>query len=308
MNTPATTPPPHITIALCTYNGAAHLRAQLDSYLVQDHSNWSLWVSDDGSVDETRAILQDFGRSHGDRHPLRVIDGPKRGVAANYLSLLCHPEFPAGMTALSDQDDIWHAHKLSRAVERMQDAAQPWLYGAQSVHVDDTLTPIGTSSTKGAVPAFENALVQNIISGHSAVLSPQALALVRQAGVPQGIPYHDWWLYLLVSGAGGHVVVDEAETLLYRQHDGNLMGAHGGWRSTVARLSQVFGTTYAGWLDANTAALSDCADLLTPQARKTLARFAPRPRTARSLRQAGIHRQGRVGTACVTLAAALRRL
>lgn len=303
-----TTPPPHITIALCTYNGAAHLRAQLDSYLAQDHTAWSLWVSDDGSTDDTRTILQDFAQTHGAQHPLRVIDGPQQGVAANYLSLLCHPEFPAGMTALSDQDDIWHAHKLSRAVEVMQEATQPWLYGAQSVHVDDTLAPIGASSTTGAVPAFSNALVQNIVSGHSAVLSAQTLALVRRAGVPQGIPYHDWWLYLLVTGAGGHVVVDEAETLLYRQHGDNLMGAHGGWRSTVARLSQVFGTTYAGWLDANTAALSACAGLLTPKARETLHSFAARPRTLRMLRHAGIHRQGRMGTACVHLAALLRRL
>ena len=301
-------PAPRITIALCTFNGAGHLRAQLDSYLAQHHKDWSLWISDDGSTDATLEIIAEFARTHGAAHPVRVIDGPQKGVAANFLSLLCHPDFPAGFTALSDQDDVWHPEKLDYAVQRIGARTAPCLYGAQSVHVDDTLTPIGASSTRGATPGFPNALVQNIVSGHSAVLSPAALELVRRAGVVDHIPYHDWWLYLLVTGAGGDVIIDDRATLLYRQHAANLMGAHTGWRATWDRGMQVLGATFSGWLDANTAALQSCEALLTPSVRAALAEFAQPPRSPWMLARLGIRRQHLFGTACVYTAALLRRL
>lgn len=300
--------PVHITIALCTFNGALHLRAQLDSYLAQDHTNWSLWVSDDGSSDGTRDILDEFSHTHGATYTVRIIDGPQQGVTANFLTLLCHPEFPAGFTALSDQDDIWKPEKLAQAITRMTPHTGLCLYGAQSIHVNNALAPIGVSSTRGAVPDFTNALVQNIISGHSAVLSSDTLQLVRLAGVQRWVPYQDWWLYLLVTGAGGHVIIDNCATLLYRQHDTNLMGAHSGWRATWGRATQVLGRTYCNWLNSNTAALQKCADLLTPDARHILDQFTRRPRHVWTLKRLGIHRQGRFGTICVYLAAALGRI
>ena len=50
----------HIAILLGTYNGASYLQEQLNSFINQSHSNWSLWVSDDGSVDSTLDIIQTF--------------------------------------------------------------------------------------------------------------------------------------------------------------------------------------------------------------------------------------------------------
>lgn len=302
---------PPLTIALCTYNGAAYLREQLDSYLAQRHKNWQIWVSDDGSSDTTLEILDDFGRRHGYHHPLRVIEGSREGVAANFLSLLCHPDFPAGPVALSDQDDVWLDHKLSRARAVMDGLTGPVIYGAQSLHVDSALRPIGRSRTSGSRPSFGNALVQNVISGHSCVLSSEALKLVRCTGVPQGIPYHDWWLYLLISGAGGQVIVDEEAVLLYRQHNSNLMGANSGLRARLARARQVLKSEYGGWVAANSAALAPHGALLTPPAQQILEEFrnpATGIRRVSQLRRLGIARQGRLGTASLYTAAALGHL
>lgn len=302
---------PPLTIALCTYNGAAYLREQLNSYLAQDHTQWQLWVSDDGSNDATLDILKEFDRRHGDQHPLCVIKGPRQGVATNFLSLLCHPEFPTGPVALSDQDDVWLQHKLTRALTRIQDYSGPVIYGAQSLHVDDNLRTIGRSNTARSRPSFRNALVQNVISGHSCVLSAEALDLVRRAGVPMGVPYHDWWLYLLISGVGGQVVIDDATVLLYRQHESNLMGAHRGQRARITRARQVLKSEYGNWVGANTAALATRASLLDPMARQILENFrelTTGPSRIAQLRRLGIARQGRLGTACLYAAAALGRL
>ena len=41
-----------------------------------------------------------------------ILKGPDQGSAANFLSLLCHPDPPEGHVALCDQDKFWLPHKL----------------------------------------------------------------------------------------------------------------------------------------------------------------------------------------------------
>lgn len=306
-------PRPRITIALCTYNGARWLGQQLDSYLAQTDLEWALWVSDDGSTDATRDILARFAADHGARHPVRILDGPREGLAANFLSLLCNPDLPLDPVALSDQDDVWQPGKLARALAQLDGQDQPAVYGSQSLHVTDDLTTIGPSRMPLGPFGFGNALVQNVISGHSAVLNPAGLALVRAAGPQPGLPFHDWWLYLLVSGAGGAVIVDDAVTLLYRQHGDNLMGAHRGPRAVQARALMVLRAEFRGLMQANVAALGRCETLLTAEVAALLREYTQSParwglpRVA-LLRRLGIRRQRRTSTAALYLAAALGRV
>lgn len=306
-----------IRILLCTYNGAEYLEAQLQSYLAQDHADWDLWVSDDGSTDATLQILQAFQRDHGAGREIRLLQGPGRGGVANYLSLLCHPDLARGPVALSDQDDVWMPHKLSRALAALQTSPPLTLYGAQSLHTDADLKVIGRSHRARRKPCFQNALLQNIVSGHSAVLSAAALELARCAGVHEAVPYHDWWLYQLVTGAGGSVVIDAEPVLYYRQHAGNAMGAHQGFKAKLQRLALVFGSGYGDWIAENTAALAQIQGLLTVPNRNTVAALLRHPRQkplkARALRtglflRKGLHRQGRLASALLYLAVAMGRV
>jgi glycosyltransferase involved in cell wall biosynthesis len=259
---------PPVTILLASYQGAAHLGAQLESLRAQDHPGWALWVSDDGSTDGTRGIVERF-RRETPGHEIRLVEGPRRGAAANFLSLICHPELPATHVAIADQDDLWYPHKLSHALMALSRHDGPAVYSAQSRHVDGTGRGLGLSRVHSGAPSFGNALVQNRVAGHCAVLTPQALALVRAAGVVD-VPFHDWWLYLLISGAGGTVTVSPEVVLDYRQHGENVLGAHRGLLPGLARAAMVLGPTYARWQAANRAALSRARPLLTAEARALL--------------------------------------
>ena len=305
--------PARITILLCTRNGAAHLSRQLASYLAQDDDAWDLWAFDDGSDDGTRDILRGFARDHGGDRAIRIGHGPQKGLAANFLSGLCHPDLPAGPVALSDQDDVWLPRKLGRARAMLAAAlpGAPALYGAQCLRTRADLTPLTPSPAPVRPPAFANALVQNVVRGNTAVLSAAALDLVRRAGVPDGVPYHDWWLYQLVSGAGGPVIVDDAVVTLYRQHGGNAMGAHKGLIPALTRGKQLLDGTYGGWLAAGWTALRARAALLTPEARALLEDLMdsrPGPARAAALRRGGVHRQGAAGQAVLMTLARLGRI
>ena len=142
-----------VTILMATLNGADHLPAQLASLLAQTHADWRLWVSDDGSTDNTPALLRDFARAHPARE-ICLLRGPGRGAAANFLTMLCHPDLPCGPVALCDQDDVWLKGKLSRALRRMAGGPPdlPVLYAAESWHCTAELTVRRRSRGRPASP------------------------------------------------------------------------------------------------------------------------------------------------------------
>ena len=104
-----------VAILLCTFNGEAFLREQLASIAAQTHEHWSVWASDDGSVDGTLATLARVQRTWPDG-ALVVRQGPARGLEANFASLIARSEIDAPFFAFCDQDDVWEPTKLERAV------------------------------------------------------------------------------------------------------------------------------------------------------------------------------------------------
>lgn len=260
-----------LTVLLPTYNGAAYLSEQLDSIARQRLLPDLLMISDDGSSDDTRAIAERFA----DAAPFQVVlrTGPQAGLAANMRSLL--GACPAGYVALADQDDVWLPHKLAQAVGLLEHVPTPALYAARRVITDACLTPRGLTALPRAAAGFAHALRRNIAPGNTVVINPAAQALAGTAA-RQGGPlpaFHDWWLYQLVTGAGGAVIFDPEPALLYRQHGGNLFGASIGLRAGLWRLRSRCDGTYRKWVQAQCAALDAQRHLLEPAAAAALDRF-----------------------------------
>lgn len=296
---------PHVRILLCTHNGREWLHAQLESYLAQSHDNWSLWVSDDGSTDSTRAIIADFAA----RHPgkvARLLQGPRMGSAANFLSLLCHPDLPLGPVALSDQDDVWLPDRLSTALVALEAAGpKPCVWAGVYYVTDAALRIKYVAGRWPRPPSLGNALVQNMLSGHTLTLNAQAVALVRQAGV-QNVSHHDWWIYLLLMASGKQAVADVRPVLLYRQHCANTVGARGSTFGRISRARALWQGRLRDWIDENMTALALCKPMLTPEAVRLVDLWENGAR-ADMLRMAGAHRQSRLETALLFFAAQLGR-
>ncbi len=286
----------HVQILLAARNGARYLPEQLASFEDQSHRDWSLLAGDDGSDDDTPQLLE---RAAG--HP--PLQGPGRGSGAHFLTLLAAADRTCAV-AFSDQDDVWLPDKLARAMTALAEGgAGPAAYASRSLYCDAALRVLGPSPEPARGPSFGNALVQNILPGHSLVLSPDAADLLRAtvpAALANGVPFHDWWAYQMLTGAGVRIVFDPEPGVLYRQHDGNLQGAAGGLRAGLTRAAQALGRHYSGWIDANLAALGASRDLLTGPARDTLdafeaARKGPAGARFRAFRAAGILRQSPAG-------------
>lgn len=289
-----------ITILLCTFQGQQYLAEQLESFAAQLHTNWKVCVSDDGSEDLTHSILAHYQQQWSEGR-LHIRSGPADGFAANFLSLTCNAS-EADFYAYSDQDDIWEADKLTRAVQWLKTVPPdvPALYCSRTRLVDSNNNEIGVSPLFSKPPSFANALMQNIGGGNTMVFNNSARELLRKAGENKSVITHDWWAYMVVTGCGGQVFYDSTPTLRYRQHNGNLVGGNSSWRARAKRIRMLFHGRFKHWNDSNIAALRTLEHMLTPENRETLQRFAQArdmsmiPRLIH-LKRSGIYRQTLLG-------------
>ncbi len=260
-----------IQILLSTYNGEAHVREQLDSFLALDNAEEvSVFIRDDGSTDGTRAILKEYESLDG----FRVIYGENVGLNASLQILFEQADPECLYYAYSDQDDVWLPEKLSLAAAALdkESATAPVMYTARSYLTDSRGNRIGVTRIPKRPPSFPNAMVQNVCIGHTQVYNRPMLALLRD-NYTEGMFVTDHWAYLLVA-AFGKIVYDETPTTLYRQHESNAIG-YGHNRRTVLRNR--FRRTLAGVPLSHAKQLiafrERCGDRLCARDRTELDRF-----------------------------------
>jgi len=303
-----------VAILLCTYQGEKYLAEQLNSFTAQTYPNWTLWISDDGSTDSTLSQLSAFAQQHNPGQ-VTVRPGPRRGFVKNFMSLICEPTLLADYYALSDQDDIWHADKLERAVNwlRQIPEGQPALYCTRTELINDAGQRIGFSPLFSRPPAFANALMQNVAGGNTMVMNHSARELLREAGADVDVIAHDWWVYIVISACGGQIHYDGQPSLRYRQHGDNLIGANAGLGARLVRIRMLFQGHLKLWTDQHIHAITPLLPKLTPANRRIFDRFISArqrsllPRVV-GIKRSGVYRQTVLGNLGLLAAAVSNRI
>jgi glycosyltransferase involved in cell wall biosynthesis len=302
------------TILLCTMNGERFLAEQLASLDRQTFTRWRLIVSDDGSSDCTKAILQAFKDAHGPGQ-VEIIDGPRRGAPANFLFLACREGLVSDYYAFCDQDDIWEADKLARAITILEQAGAgvPALYGSRTTLIDQDGRQIGLSPLFPKEPAFRSALVQSIAGGNTMVFNHKARELLAFCGAAVEIPSHDWWLYQVTSACGGKVFYDAWPSVRYRQHTQNVIGSNMGFAARLRRLQMLGQGRFRYWSDLNVEALARLQPRMKAENRQIFdlfckARQRPLLQRARMFAQAGVYRQTLLGNLGLAAAVVLKKI
>lgn len=100
-----------VSVIIPAYNASAFLREAIESALAQTYRKLEVIVVDDGSRDNTAAVVESLAV----RDPrVRLLRQPNAGVAsARNLGLAVSR---GGFIALLDADDLWHPEKLARQV------------------------------------------------------------------------------------------------------------------------------------------------------------------------------------------------
>ncbi len=208
-----------VNVLLSSYNGADHIKEQIESILAQTYENISLYVRDDGSTDGTLDILKEYEKTG----KLTLERGKNVGFIKSFLWLVRHAD-KADYYAYADQDDVWLPDKIKMAVEMLEkdESDEPLLYFSNYNLCDDDLNFVKVCDEEGLEkhPSFANALVDCMPLGFNSVFNYKAQKLIAE-DTPKFSCGHDWWTYIVCQGLG-KVIYDNRPTVNYRRTGHNV--------------------------------------------------------------------------------------
>jgi glycosyltransferase involved in cell wall biosynthesis len=226
------------SVVIGTYNGSAFIARQLESLAAQTVLPREIIVSDDGSSDDTLAIVQGFSKRCGIPMTIRQ-NATNLGFSENFLqaAMLADGDF----VAFCDQDDIWYPNKIARCQQALAEEPGAVLAVHMANLIDGNETLIGQfrqgiTSTLTRQPLSYGPW--DCFYGFSMVFDRRLLEIPHPSS--RGIDYvtgrpqlaHDRWILFIANLVGKTVEI--AESLAgYRQHGKNLFGA--GTNKTTAR-------------------------------------------------------------------------
>lgn len=234
-----------VEVLLATYNGERFLREQIDSILNQDYPNLRVLARDDGSNDETVSILNEYALRFPDRFRITGVPGSV-GAKDNFLLLM--RESSAPYVCFADQDDVWLPDKVSKTTQVMQQLESRWgvetplLVFTDLRVVDQQLRTLHesfwayTKVDPNRIERLALLLSQNVVTGCTAMLNRRLLELSLR--MPREAFMHDHWVSLLASTIGRAGAV-RSQTVLYRQHDRNVLGVGKKTRSLAGLARRV---------------------------------------------------------------------
>lgn len=271
----------HDTIAICM---ATHqpdvslLRAQIDSIRAQTDTDWVCVISDDCSDPERyRQILQ-------------IVDGDTRfsisraserlGFYRNFERALTLAPPGAGLIALCDQDDVWHADKLA--------ALRAALGPAMLVYSDQRLLdPEGRvlretlwRGRRNNFTDIGSLLIANTVTGAASMFRREVVERALPFPDSPGNDFHDHWIALVALASGSLAYLDRP-LYDYIQHGDAVFGDSRA-RTTGSRLIRAVrmrrwrAAYFCGYVPGEVRArtlLMRCDDLLSDAKRRALERY-----------------------------------
>jgi glycosyltransferase involved in cell wall biosynthesis len=144
---------PIVSILLPTYNRARFLPAAFEAMASQSLTSWELIVVDDGSTDETEAVVRDLGPRV--RQPVRYIRQANAGAYGARNACLDLASAP--YVAFYDSDDLWLPHHLADSIGALEENRDvDWVYAACRIvnHATGALLDANTFMTRGRPRPF----------------------------------------------------------------------------------------------------------------------------------------------------------
>lgn len=223
-----------VTILLSTYNGEKYICEQIDSLLNQKNVDVRILIRDDGSKDSTVSLIESY-----EDERITYYVGNNLGVVGSYMELL-EKAPDSDYYAFCDQDDYWLDNKLEKAVGKLKDIGNPIsLYCSSNTLVNEEQEPLANNSKSGNTITYGGILLKCCSIGCTYVFSKEALQYIRRKAINTKVMMHDAWVLRVIASVG-EVVYDNDSYILYRQHDGNVVGSTnskiGKWKGRIKRI------------------------------------------------------------------------
>ena len=213
------------SVAMCTLNGEQFVREQLLTILDQDPAPTEVIVADDGSTDDTVAIVKGVWEAfqrQGVAPKIRILpptDG-RLGFAANFERVLGAAS--SDLIFLADQDDVWRPRRAATALREFERDPSALLVSHDARLVNDQGADLGrTIHSSMGVTAHELSTVngpdavvtlcrRNFLAGMTFALDTR----LREIALPLPAGWtHDYWLAFVAASLGRLRVIGEPDYL-----------------------------------------------------------------------------------------------
>lgn len=215
---------PHVSVVIPAYNAAWCIRRAVDSVLAQDYRDFEVIVVDDGSQDETAAVLAAYGDA------LRVVGKPNGGLSSARNAGIAAAR--GDHVAFLDADDWWLPAKLAHQVALL-DGRPDVLFCSTTTRV---VTPDGRSladwrcgggAGKGEADALAAIFAINAhVAGSGSAVLARREAFARAGGFDESLrSLEDIDMWMRLAALGDYACIDEPLTVIEKRADsmsGNL--------------------------------------------------------------------------------------
>lgn len=238
-----------IEILLPVYNGEKYLREQLDSIIAQTNQDWILKIRNDGSIDNSQIIIDEYSSRFPDK--IVIIPGNSQNLGLlTSLNLLLETANKANYIMFADQDDIWLPNKInislsavSELEHKHRDQDIPIMICTDAICVDQYLNIIHNSfhdSQKFLPNIIGNKykmLALNQVQGCTIMVNKSAYNVIYP--MPSCMKIHDMWIGVICAHYGIAKYIPQ-QTLLYRQHSQNTLGGQNiGFKYYLSRIHSI---------------------------------------------------------------------
>ena len=199
---------PKVSVIIPTYNCAAYIVHTIKSVLEQTYQDLEIIVIDDGSTDNTRAVLEPYKN----RIIYRDQENQGESAARNKGIGIAEGEY----IAFLDADDWWMPTKLERQVAEMDASPEAILAYCLSSIVDDNEQPIQFRGSfnigqgeSGLFSAFERLVLSNCIASIDTVIVRTEILRQTTMFDPTIQLSEDWDLWIQLSLKGLFLFIPE---------------------------------------------------------------------------------------------------
>ena len=195
----STIPQVRCSVAMASYNGELYIAEQIESVLKNMEENDELIISDDGSSDKTRDIIEDYMKRDS---RIQLIEGPRKGVVPNFENVIKHTT--GEVIFLCDQDDIWMENKVKKVLDAMACDVTVVLHDAEVFQGEEVLCPSFMQHRGSGIGIVHN-LVKNSYIGCCMAVKRELLEYVLP--FPKRICMHDQWIGLVSEMYGKSCII-----------------------------------------------------------------------------------------------------
>lgn len=237
-----------IGVVIATYNGEKYISEQINSIIAQTRKPNYIVVSDAGSTDATVGICKNMLSQDSTIEYTVLESNVQLGVAENFQKGLLHCE--CDYVFFADQDDVWLPNKISTFIDIMERNDVAFAFSNAEI-VDENLNSVNKSlwesinySQEKAYCIYEKEdyrFVKELIR-HNIVTGMCMCA--RKDLVNKIVPFdsevlHDTWIAMNAALKVKTIAIAQ-KLVLYRQHQGNVIGTNTGIGKKLSRSSSYY--------------------------------------------------------------------